>query len=132
MILENIKVSSKGRDNLMTLKRRTGVQNWNIVCRWAFCVSLAEKSVPPPSKIPTDSQVEMSWKTFGGEYADLYEALFRLRCQADKVPLDDPKRVGEHFRIHLHRGLSYLMADKTTSNIFTLIKGFIPRETKAS
>jgi DNA sulfur modification protein DndE len=85
-------------------------------------MSLKEKSVPPTTKIPTDSQVEMSWKTFGGEYADVYDALFKWRCLKDGIPLDDARLVGEHFRTHLHRGLSYLMAEKATANIFSMVK----------
>ncbi|EKK5432484.1 DNA sulfur modification protein DndE, partial [Enterobacter hormaechei] len=72
MSIEMVKVSEKGKQQLITLKKRTGIENWNILCRWALCVSLAESSVPPHEDIITDSNIEMSWKTFAGEFSEIY------------------------------------------------------------
>ena len=77
-MIENIRVSEKGRQQLLQLKKRTGISNWNVLCRWAFCTSIAESSAPPYEDIPSDSSVEMTWKVFGGQYADVYEALISL------------------------------------------------------
>lgn len=104
MTIENIRVSEKGKQQLLQLKKRTGVENWNTLCRWAFCTSLAESSVPPHEDIPSDSSVEMSWKVFGGQYSDLYWSLLQERVQ-----LDQQEDVSQAFRLHLHRGISYLL-----------------------
>jgi len=55
MALDHIRVSERGRDQLVRLKRPTGIQHWNVLCRWAFCMSLADSCVPTPAKIPSDS-----------------------------------------------------------------------------
>jgi DNA sulfur modification protein DndE len=55
--IERIKLSKKAKDQLMKLKRVTKIDQWNILCRWAFCTSLAEKSNPAPYPIPADSNV---------------------------------------------------------------------------
>src|SRR4051812_35514599 len=89
MPLDHIKVSSKARDQLIKLKRSTGIQHWNILCRWAFCVSLAEPTVPSSVKIPNDSSLEMSWRVFGGPYHELYLALLKQRCHADGLEITD-------------------------------------------
>ena len=65
MLLEHIRLSEQARDQLIKVKRYTGIPHWNTLCRWAFCVSLAEPSPPAPAKIPADSSVEMNWRTFG-------------------------------------------------------------------
>lgn len=120
MPVEHIRLSRQAREQLIRLKRHTGIEHWNVLCRWAFCVSLAEPSIPPTAKIPADSNVEMSWRTFGGRYADLYLALLRQRCQRDGLGADD-ETVAQQFRLHLHRGISYLAADKTLRNIASLM-----------
>ncbi|WP_448203531.1 DNA sulfur modification protein DndE [Azospirillum sp. sgz302134] len=120
MPVEHIRLSRQAREQLIRLKRHTGIEHWNVLCRWAFCVSLAEPSIPPAAKIPADSNVEMSWRTFGGRYADLYLALMRQRCHQDGFDIDD-ETVAQQFRLHLHRGISYLSADKSLRNISQLL-----------
>ncbi len=120
MILDTIKLSQRGKEQLVQLKRRTGIKNWNILCRWALTTSLAEASVPPRAKIPTDSSVEMTWKVFGGEFADIYGALVKTRCIQDGLPTD-ATTLALYFRLHLHRGLGYLFADKSIQSIAALV-----------
>ena len=121
MSLETIRVSKKGKDQMIRLKRFTGIKNWNIVCRWAFLKSIAEPSPPPTARIPTENSVEMTWKTFGGEYQDIFMALLRHRVHTDGEKLDE-KTLSLQFRLHLHRGLGYLAADRSISRIKGLIE----------
>lgn len=58
MSIKHIRVSSQAKDQLIRLKTRTGIDQWNILCRWAFCLSLAEATPPTPVDIPADSNVE--------------------------------------------------------------------------
>ena len=121
MLMESVRVSKQGRDQLITLKRRTGIENWNVLCRWAICMSLADASPPRDQKLVTDSSVEMSWRTFGGENEDLYDALIRQRCQQDGLPLT-PESLSYQFRLHLHRGISYLAGEKDMDSLAKLIQ----------
>ena len=120
MSLETIRVSQQAKEQLSRLKTRTGIQNWNVLCRWALCKSLSE--VDPPAIIPltTDSNVEMSWRTFGGEFADLYLALVEHRCHLDGLGTE-PSVVEEQFKLHLHRGIGYLFGDKSIADISKLV-----------
>jgi DNA sulfur modification protein DndE len=120
MSVEHIRLSQQAKDQLIKLKRVTGIEHWNVLCRWAFCVSLAEQGVPPPSKIPADSNVEMSWKVFGGRHADLYLALLKERCVRDGLDTD-PETLAQQFRLHLHRGISYLFGNKQLRKIDDMI-----------
>ncbi|XPM57645.2 MAG: DNA sulfur modification protein DndE [Leptolyngbya sp. IPPAS B-1204] len=62
---------SSCQSQLIKLKRITKIDQWNILCRWAFCCSLAEPTLPSPMAIPVDSNVEMTWQVFGGGIGDL-------------------------------------------------------------
>lgn len=120
MAVDHIRLSQRSKDQLIQLKRMTGITQWNVLCRWAFCVSLAERSVPSPARIPADSNVEMNWKVFGGRYADLYLALLKERCFHDSLGAD-PDTLARQFRLHLHRGISYLAGNQKLRKIDDLI-----------
>lgn len=106
-MIETVRLSEKAKTQLSTLKRKTGIQNWNVLCRWGFCLSLAEKSVPPEETIPSDSSVEMTWKTFTGGREEIYWGLLLVRARRDGIRLER-EALGKYFRLHLHRGISYL------------------------
>jgi DNA sulfur modification protein DndE len=118
--IEHIRLSQQGKDQLIRLKRITGVEHWNVLCRWALCVSMSESSVPPVTKVPADSNVEMSWKVFGGRYADVYLALLKERCVRDGFGTDTDT-LSQQLRLHMHRGISYLAANKALKKIDSLI-----------
>jgi DNA sulfur modification protein DndE len=120
-MIETVKVSEKARIQLITLKKRTGIQNWNTLCRWAFCLSLSEKSAPPNEDIISDSSVEMTWRTFTGGNEALYLSLLMQRAKADSIP-NDAVKINNYFKLHLHRGISYLnsASSETISKLMTL------------
>lgn len=120
MAVEHIRLSQQAKDQLVKLKRVTGIEHWNVLCRWALCASLAESSIPSAAKIPSDSNVEMSWKVFGGRYADIYLALIKERCVRDGLGTD-PETLAQQFRLHLHRGISYLAGNRNLKKIDDLI-----------
>ena len=111
MSLEHIRVSKQAREQLIRLKRHTGIEQWNVLCRWAFCRSLAEPGIPPPARIPADSNVEMSWRVFGGRQHELYLALLKERCLRDGLGTAE-EVLDTQFRLHLHRGIAYLANDR--------------------
>lgn len=119
MAIEHIRVSSQAKDQLVRLKRLTGIKHWNVLCRWAFCVSLAEPSAPTTASFHADSNVEMSWRVFGGRYADLYAVLLKERCVCDGLSTDS-ETLAQQFRRHLHRGISYLAGNKDLRSIEAL------------
>ena len=106
-MIETVKVSDKARQQLINIKKRTGIQNWNVICRWAFTASLAEDSKVLDENIIANSAVEMTWKTFTGGHEKLYLALLITKAKKDKWATDD-EALNTYFKLHLHRGISYL------------------------
>lgn len=107
MIVKQIRLSNSAKDKLSRLKGKTGIKNWNVLCRWAFCFSLHENTVPTDIPIVPDSNVEMSWYTFTGEYSELYEALMIEWCAEKGIELTE-ENLAKYFKLHLERGISYL------------------------
>ena len=114
-------MSKQARLQLMKLKRATGIGRWHELCRWAFCVSLAEKGVPTPRRIAADSNIEMSWQEFGGRHSELYLALLKERCAQDRLGTGEDV-LERQFKLHLHRGISYLAENRNLRDIDDLIR----------
>lgn len=127
MAIETVRINAQGKEQLSRLKRHTKIENWNVLCRWAFCTSLAESTVPPTKSLGAEDGVEMTWRVFGGRQHELYYALLKQRCRRDKFPLDE-HTLAEQFRLHLHRGLGYLAADRSIRSISQLLSKAIPEE----
>src|ERR1700722_6730016 len=111
----------QARDQLIRLKTRTGITQWNILCRWALCVSLRQAAPPTPIDIPSDSNVEMTWQVFGGEAQELYLALLKERCERDGLGTSD-EVLSRQFRLHLHRGISHLATPHAIKSIGDLVR----------
>ncbi|MBM0740240.1 DNA sulfur modification protein DndE [Phormidium sp. CLA17] len=119
--IERIKLSQTAKDQLIKLKRVTKIDQWNILCRWALCRSLAEPTPPSPVPIPADSNVEMTWQIFGGEIADMLLIALKQRCHSDGLG-NDRETLATQFRLHLHRGIGYLAGDPTLKKIEDFIR----------
>jgi DNA sulfur modification protein DndE len=118
--IERIRLSQTAKERLSKLKRITKIDQWNILCRWAFCHSLAEPSIPSPVPIPADSNVEMTWNVFGGEIADALLIALKQRCHQDGLDTDK-ETLKQQFRLHLHRGIGYLAGEPDLKKIEDLI-----------
>ena len=93
MIVKQIRLSVQDKEKLSRLKGRTGIQNWNVLCRWA----LWAVSAAAAAWVLAD----------GGENYKLYEALIRARCIRDGLGTDDTT-LAKYFNLHLSRGIAYL------------------------
>lgn len=130
MKIKQINLSQTSKDHLSKLKGKTGIKNWNVLCRWALCYSLSENTIPTDIPIKSDSNLEMSWTTFGGEYYELYEAIVKAWCEKMKLPTDDDT-VAKYFRLNLDRGIAHLCGTGFIKNKEDLLK-LVLKENKKS
>lgn len=121
MIVKQIKLSQQEKDKLIRIKAKTGITQWNVLCRWALCWSLNDPSLPSGPDIASDSNVEMSWLTFGGESHEIYDALLRQRCIEDNLGTD-AATLAHYFRLHLNRGINYLSSKNGVSSCEKLLE----------
>ena len=120
MFIKQIKLPTQSKDRLSRLKGKTGIQNWNVLCRWALCFSLSESTIPTDFELPADSNLEMSWLTFAGENHEIYEALVRAWCIQNDLSTDE-ETLSKFFKLHLNRGISYLAGTGVIKSVDDLV-----------
>lgn len=111
-LVDVIRLGPATKIRLTTLKRRTGIENWNVLCRWAFCLSMTDPTPAGHRHVDPGSAIEMSWKTFAGEHEALYELLVRNRAEVQGELIGD-MQLGDLLRAHISRGISRLTAMKS-------------------
>jgi DNA sulfur modification protein DndE len=116
--VQNIRVSQRGKEALQRLKNRTGIENWNVLCRWAVSASLAMDTPPPRWIAQEDSNIDMDWKTFGGDQADILSALIHLSAEKHRETAGDA--FPAFFRAHLERGINAMQNARKLSDIVQL------------
>jgi DNA sulfur modification protein DndE len=103
----------------LKLRKSTGIENWNVICRWGFCQAIKEEIKLPKSLPKRDvSNIEMTWKTFAGEGEPIYQLLLTDLLHSSEQA--EAKRPDQVLRFIVERGLESLLS-KDISEIEDLV-----------
>ncbi|MFO1432248.1 MAG: DNA sulfur modification protein DndE [Candidatus Competibacteraceae bacterium] len=122
--IENVRVSARGKEILIKVKKHTGLEHWNEVCRIALCCSLADPTLPPKFTKMGDSSIEMEWKTFAGSFQEELALLIIFKAQKDGINLLRREALAEYFRSHLERGILFLQNKKDLVDLCEIFFNF--------
>lgn len=81
----------------------TGIDNWNVLCRWAFCHSLSRNNDPKINISSGETAIEMTWQTFTGGVA-LYSLLLLQRYE-----ISSSDELHTYFNAHISRGIDIMI-----------------------
>ena len=105
--IDRIRLTAVAKNQLITLKRKTGINHYNTLCRYAFCLSLANEAIPPVENFNFNGGIDIDWRTFTGGNEALYLNLLIMRQSNDQLP-NDLDSLRTTLSTHLHRGLSFM------------------------
>lgn len=108
-MIVSLRLTAAAKQQLITLKRRTGIEHYNVLCRHALCLSLANPAPAPDEHLQFVGGLEIDWKTFAGDADATYLNLLIVRSLADESEASAPA-VRRTLTQHVHRGLSYLVS----------------------
>lgn len=119
MIIDRVRLTAAARNQLIALKRKTGVEHYNVLCRHAFCLSIANPSIPPIEDFNYNGGIDIDWRVFTGGHEALYLNILLLRMHHDNFSIDETM-VRQMLALHLHRGLSYMSSRKEDDLLIAL------------
>lgn len=128
--MDRIRLNAAARNQLVTLKRRTGIEHNNALCRHALCLSLANPSVPPEETFSASGGVEIDWRTLTGGEDAIYSNLLTIRLLTEQKPVD-AEALRRTLIQHIHRGLSYLVSRRDEDLLVELAKALCADRTAA-
>lgn len=108
-MIDRLRLTAGAKQQLITLKRRTGIEHYNVLCRHALCLSLANPAPAPDEHLQFGNGLEIDWKTFAGDADATYLNLLVVRSLADDGDAS-PAAIRRSLTRHVHRGLSYLVS----------------------
>lgn len=114
-MIDRIRLTAAAKIQLATLKRKTGIEHHNSLCRHALCISLANATLPPKEDFNFNGGLEIDWKVFTGGNETLYLNL--LLARYGELSVEGMRDV---LCAHLHRGLSYMLVKANFCDDFSL------------
>ena len=103
-MIDKVRLSYKEKNSIAKMKGKTGLENWNVFARWAFCYSLSlddEVIFTPDDKL----DIEMTWMIFAGKNFKIYQDLLVQECLRLNLKLTKPN-LTKVLRFHLRNGIN--------------------------
>lgn len=116
VMLDKVRLSLKEKNSIKRLKGLTGLENWNVFARWAFCYSLSlneEIIFTEDDKL----DVEMTWMVFAGKNFKIYQDLLIQECERLNLELTKPN-LSKVLRFHLRNGTNKIYGEINSINDF--------------
>lgn len=116
VMLDKVRLSLKEKNSIKRLKGLTGLENWNVFARWAFCYSLSlneEIIFTEDDKL----DVEMTWMVFAGKNFKMYQDLLIQECERLNLELTKPN-LSKVLRFHLRNGVNKMYGQIKDLNDF--------------
>jgi len=108
--IDILRTSSNVKSSLTRIKTITGISNWNIICRWAFCLSLKQTSLPREVEEKLDG-VEIDYDTLVGKNKSIYTQLLINNLVTHNVAVDK-KNLTKYLYAHVNRGVNIIYTNK--------------------
>ena len=120
--IEKLRTTSNIKNILVRLKSITGVQYWNVVCRWGLCTSLKQSTLPRLVEEKLDG-VEIDYDIFVGKNKIIYTQLLLNNLKKHNVELTKDNTY-KYLYAHVNRGVSilYNYKMKTIKDLFSINK----------
>lgn len=115
--VDHVRISTKAKEIMIRVKKRTGLEHWNEICRIAYCRSLANPTLPTMTLSNGNIAIDIEWKTFVGPFQNEIIATTLIRAAKDKIDLKNKEAVANYFRAHLERGIASLQNIRSLSEL---------------
>ena len=118
--VERIRLTNQEKGLLTRMKASTGLDNWNIFARWAFCYSLSmEEKISVQQDEESSFGIEMTWMVFAGKNFKIYQDLLVQEClDLDLKP--NKSNLNKVMRAHLSNGIKKMYSQ--VSNLDDFLK----------
>lgn len=117
--VDYVRISARDKDTLIRIKKRTGLEHWNELCRIAYCRSLANPSPPIVTQNTSNTALDIDWKTFAGNYHNELCSITIIRAHDDNIDIKNKEALASYFKAHLERGIASMQRLKSLADVIS-------------
>lgn len=131
--IDAVRLTASEKDMLSRIKRKTSVDSWNVLCRWALATGLSSNLKNLAKSTEKRDAVEIRWDTFAGRWSDIISASIRSAYHSHAAH-DQPVGIGDFFQMVLAKGIRILAKQASTNgagSFMILIKSEPPNRPAA-
>ena len=110
LTIDVLKTSTNLKNFLTRIKTNTGIANWNVICRWALCLSLKQTSLPREVDEKLDG-VEIDFDILVGKNKTIYTQLLINNLITHKVEINK-RNLTKYLNAHVNRGANIIYTNK--------------------
>lgn len=112
--IDAVRLSASEKDLLTRIKRKTSIESWNVLCRWALAIGLSSNLKHLAKAQEKRDAVEIRWDTFAGRWSDVISSSVRT-AYSNHMSNDESVSLGDFFQIVLSKGIRILAKQTSTS-----------------
>ena len=108
--IDQLRTSTTVKNSLTRIKSITSIQNWNVLCRWGFCLSIKQLSLPRTVDEKLDG-IEMDYGTFVGKNENIYTQLLINNLRHHNIEVNK-ENLAKYLYAHVNRGVNIIYTNK--------------------
>ena len=119
--IDQLRTSTSLKNSLTRIKGITSIQNWNVLCRWGFCFSIKQSTLPRMVDEKLDG-VEIDYDVLVGKNKIIYTQLLINNLRKNNIEINK-ENLTKYLYAHVNRGVNiiYNFKMKTIKDLFKQI-----------
>ena len=111
--IDQLRTSASIKNLLTRIKGITSIQNWNVLCRWGFCFSIKQSTLPRMVDEKLDG-VEIDYDVLVGKNKIIYTQLLINNLRKNNIETNK-ENLTKYLYAHVNRGINILYNYKMKS-----------------
>ncbi len=120
--IDQLRTSASLKNLLTRIKGITSIQNWNVLCRWGFCFSIKQSTLPRMVDEKLDG-VEIDYDVLVGKNKIIYTQLLINNLRRNNIEINK-ENLTKYLYAHVNRGINiiYNFKLKSISGLLSLTR----------
>ena len=116
--IDQLRTSTSLKNLLTRIKGITSIQNWNVLCRWGFCFSIKQSTLPRMVDEKLDG-VEIDYDVLVGKNKIIYTQLLINNLRKNNIETNK-ENLTKYLYAHVNRGVNiiYNFKMKTIKDLY--------------